>query len=388
MESQRKSSRRILHFLESGGLYGAESVVLNLSREMLKTHEYVPVVGCIVQQLDEPVELLNKALEYGIEAHPIVINNRRFPLDILRFLFHVRRLDIDLIHTHGYKASIVGFVAHVLLQLPILPTCHLWFWSKECTLKFRLMIGLEIFLYRYFKTITVVSLPIKQTLVGRGVPAERIHIIKNGINLDDFAPIGEADKARIRDEMGIEPGRHVIINLGRLTEQKAHIDIIRAAQIMKDKGYRFVFLIVGDGELREYLARKIQEHQVEEQVWLLGFRQDARSLLQISDVFILPSMDEGLPMALLEAMASRIPVIATPVGDVPEVLAYGRNGILIEKNDPNSIENALTSILENEEYLFSRIQYSYEIVKTKHSSASMFKSYKMLYDIFPYRQKR
>lgn len=372
--------RRVLHFLESGGLYGAESVVLNLSREMLKTADYTPVLGCIVQRAGEAVALVDKARDYGIEAHCIVINNKRFPLDILLFNFHLRRLRIDLIHSHGYKASIVGFTARVLLQIPILPTCHLWFWSKDSPLKFRLMTGLEIFLYRYFKAITVVSQPIKQILVEHGVSAERIHIIKNGINLDDFVPLGEDKKARLRNELCIEAGTHVIITLGRLTEQKAHIDIIRAAWIMKNQGRRFVALIVGDGKLREELARQIREYGVEAEVMLLGFRDDARALLQISDVFLLPSLDEGLPIAMLEAMASRVPVIATSVGDVPELLDGGRVGTLINKNDANSIVDSITLVLGNEEYRSAHIHHAYEILAKYYSSSSMFKSYLLLYE--------
>lgn len=382
MEAMAKEPRprRVLHFLESGGLYGAESVVLNLSREMLKTKDYVPVVGCIVQRADEPAALVDKAREYGIEAHCIVMNNKRFPFDILYFIYHLRQLRIDLIHSHGYKASIVGFAARVLLQIPILPTCHLWFWSKDSPWKFRLMTGLEIFLYRYFKAITVVSQPIKQVLVERGVPAERIHIIKNGIKLDDFVPLCEDEKARFRNELCIEPGTHVIITLGRLTQQKAHIDIIRAARIMKNQGRRFVILIVGDGKLREELAMQIREHRVESEVRLLGFRDDARALLQISDVFLLPSLDEGLPMAMLEAMASRVPVIATPVGDVPELLDGGRFGTLINKNDPNSIIDSIASVLGNEEYRSAQIHHAYETLAKYYSSSSMFKSYLLLYE--------
>lgn len=241
------------------------------------------------------------------------------------------------------------------------------------------MTKLEIFLYRYFKTITVVSQPIKQILVERGVPAERIHIIKNGIYLDDFISLDEEEKDRLRDELNIKPGTRVIITLGRLTEQKAHMDIIRAAQIMKNGGYRFVILIVGDGVLREELAYQIRERRVGSEVKLLGFRGDARALLQISDIFLLPSLDEGLPMAMLEAMASRLPIIATPVGDVPELLDGGRAGTLIKKNDPNAIVDSITFVSENEEYRSDQIKHAYETLTRHYSSASMFESYLFLY---------
>lgn len=370
--------RRVLHFLESGGLYGAENVVLNLSREMMKANDYIPVIGCIVQSKDESVALLEKAKDYGIETHRIVIRNTIFPLGILGFLFSLQKLHIDLIHSHGYKASIIGFVARMILRIPVLPTCHLWFWGEDCPLKFRLMTKLEIFLYRYFRAITVVSQPIKQILVDRGIVAEHVHIIKNGINLDDFKRIDPVERKKMRADFGVGEKIPLIISLGRLTEQKAHIDLIRTAEILKSRGLEFIVMIVGDGELRDELDRMIRRHGLEEQVRLLGFRDNTSQLLQMSDIFILPSLDEGLPMALLEAMACRIPVIATPVGDVPQLLGWGANGILVESRDVDGFAEAISHLISQENDM-NLVDRGYQEVKNTYSSEVMFNNYKAFY---------
>lgn len=371
--------RRVMHFLESGGLYGAESVVLNLSREMLKNDEYVPVVACIVQHPSEQVALYDEARLYGVEAHKIVVNNWKFPIDILAFLMKSRALKIDLIHSHGYKASIIGFFAMVLLRTPLLPTCHLWFWGKQSPLKFRMMTAIEIFLYRFFRVITVVSQPIKQTLVERGVRPERIHIIKNGINLDDFMPISAEERQRLRCECTLSDVP-VIVNLGRLTEQKAHVNIIRAAKVMKSKGMSFIVLIIGDGELRTELEQRIQECGVENEVRLLGFRNNARILLQVADVFLLSSLDEGLPMALLEAMASKIPVVATGVGDIPDLLA-GKCGMIIPPNDIEAIVESVEMLMSNSIGRLELIRNSYKKVRDCYSSQAMYGEYSRLYEV-------
>ncbi len=379
MAMKVNAPRRVLHFLESGGLYGAENVVLNISREMMKGDDYVPVIGCIVQCLDESVALVDKAQDYGIEAHRIVVNNTIFPLEIFRFLFFLRKFDIDLIHSHGYKASIIGFVAHLIMRKPVLPTCHLWFWGKDSPLKFRLMTMVEIFLYRYFKAITVVSQPIKQILVDRAVPAERIHIIKNGINLDDFSQISDADRVSLRTELGVGNNTKLIISLGRLTEQKAHADLILTAKVLKSESVNFAVLIVGDGELRNDLSLMIRELGLDAEVRLLGFRDDTSTLIQVSDVFILPSLDEGLPMALLEAMACRIPVIATPVGDVPEVLGFGENGMLVNSHDVVGFANAIKKVICLG-YDIDCVDRGYNEVENKYSSEAMFNNYKTHYE--------
>jgi len=378
-DKARKTSLRVMHFLESGGLYGAENVVLNLSREMLKTSEYVPVIGCIVQDAFEQVAIYDKALSCGIEAHKIVINNKKFPLDIISFLFMMRRINIDLVHSHGYKASIIAFFAMMLLRIPILPTCHLWFFGTGSPLRFRTMIAIEIFLYRFLKIITVVSLSIKQTLVQRGVPSDRIHIIKNGINLDDFQPVDEGERKRIREKLGLKIGTPVIMNLGRLTEQKAHCNIVHAARIMKSRELEFVVLIIGEGELREALSQQICEHGVETEVKLLGFRDDARMLLQIADIFLLPSLDEGLPMAMLEAMASRVPVIATGVGDIPELFDSAEIGIQIPVNDVHAIAQAIEELLINRESNREYAENAHATILKYYSSNAMFCNYSILY---------
>lgn len=376
---QKSGQRRVMHLLESGGLYGAESVVLNLSREMLKTTEYQPVVVCIVQQVDDPVALVDKAREFGIETYRIVINNKRFPVDILRFLVWLRELDINLIHSHGYKAAIIGFVAKILMCMPTLSTCHLWFWGSGASLKFRIMTATEIFLYRFYKTITVVSQPIKQTLVLKGIDPEKIKIIKNGINIDDFAPITEAEKEKYRKTLKLENNVPIILNMGRLTEQKAQANIVKAAKIMKHEGIKFYILIVGDGELREELEQQIKDNGVDLEVKLLGFREDAKKILPLADVFLLPSLDEGLPMSLLEAMASRVPVIATGVGDIPELIEKGKCGFEIAINDVYSIVKCIKIIIADDDLLSIMVNNAYLKTVQLYSSVKMFDEYCPVY---------
>lgn len=377
--SSKNRPRRVMHFLESGGLYGAESVVLNLSREMLKACDYFPVIACIVQNSVEQVALYEKAVSFGIESHKIIINNKKFPFDILLFLFKLKKLRIDLIHSHGYKSSIIAFISMLFLRIPVLPTCHLWFWSKAAPLKFRVMTAMEIFLYRFLKVITVVSQPIKQTLVQRGIHPEKIQIIRNGVNLDDFIPLTESEQLQLGEELGLEVGVPVIINLGRLTEQKAHINIIRAAQILKNHGQKFIILIIGDGSLREELEHQIQERGVEAEVRILGFREDAKKLLQLADVFLLPSLDEGMPMALLEAMASRVPVIATGVGDVPEIIEAGKCGVEIIINDVGAIVEGIERLIKKGSDKLIMINNGYAKVVTHYSSGKMLSQYCKIY---------
>ena len=142
--------KKILHFIDSGGLYGAESVILNLSMEMLVSKDYTPVIGCIVQHQNEKDDLFDKAITLGIAAVKIVINSKRFFIDIPRSAFLIQAIGIDCIHSHGYKASVVGFVIRLFTGIPITATCHLWYMGGKRPLKQRIMTRLELFFYRYY----------------------------------------------------------------------------------------------------------------------------------------------------------------------------------------------------------------------------------------------
>lgn len=370
---------RVMHLLESGGLYGAESVVLNLSREMAKSGVYTPAIACIVQNASEAVALYDKVSSLGMEAHKVVINNKRFLFDIISFILWFRRQRIDLLHTHGYKASIIGFLITVFLRSPVLPTCHLWFWGDECRFSFRALTTIEIFLYRFFPVITVVSEPIKEYLVRKGVRQERIHIINNGVILEDFERLPENRCAQIRQGLGIGLSTSVIINVGRLTEQKAHTNLIQAARSLKTEGLDVVVLIVGDGELRSELERQVTQLDLVSEVRLLGFRDDAPVLLQIAQAFVMPSLEEGMPMALLETMASRVPAIATPVGDVPKLLDKGRCGVEIPVDDVEAIVTAVKRVLMSADGGRSMADAAYTTIQDKHSGETMFAAYRKQY---------
>lgn len=372
--------RRVLHFLESGGLYGAESVVLNLSREMQKAPCYQPVIGCIVQNINEHVDLYDKAISFGIESHKIVINNKKFPIDILYFLFQLKKLKIDLVHSHNYKASIIGIFSKIIFGIPFLPTCHLWYWSKNTSVKYHIMTAIEIFLYRHVKIVISVSQPIKETLINKGVDSKKIYVIKNGINLDDFYVLNNEDKNKIKISLKLEKNVPIIVNVGRLTEQKAQKNIIASAKILKNKKIKFKILIVGDGELKNSLEKQIVNLRVQDCVKIIGFRDDVKTLLQISDIFLLPSLDEGLPISLLEALASKIPVITTFVGDIPELLDGNRACEKINIDDVNDIANSIIKMINNLSFYKNMVHDGYEKIYNDYSSRRLYCNYDEIYN--------
>jgi glycosyltransferase involved in cell wall biosynthesis len=374
-----RERKRILHLIDSEGVYGAERVILNLSREMFRAARYDPVVGCIVRRAHEPNDLHQAAVAQGLETVKIPIDNALLARDLRRAAGQIRKLGIDLIHSHGYKPSVFGFVIRRLAGVPILATCHLWFEPTKGPLKMRAMIRLEKRLYRFFPAVVAVSEPIRQVLIQSGVAPARVHVIKNGVDISDSVVSADM-RVALRRELGLDPGGFCVLNAGRLTRQKAQGVIIAAAAVLKRAGARCRFLIVGEGRLREELLDLIRVMDVTDDVHLLGFRADMAALLDVADVFVLPSFDEGMPVSLLEAAAAGVPVVATPVGDVPRLIEHEVTGLLVPVGDDAALAAAIVR-LRGDQGLGQRLAMAARSAMVRsYSSSAMNEQYMMVYE--------
>lgn len=369
--------KRILHLIESADIYGAERVILNLSEEMTRTGRHQPVVGCIVESAASASELFDAATRLGLEAIRIPIDNRRLPFDVPRAARLVRRSRVDLIHTHGYKPVVFGYLIHLLTGIPTISTSHLWSTPEEYPLKMRVMVWLSERLYRRFPVAVAVSEPIRAALVRSGVAEERALVIANGVEIREPAP---GDLAALRRELGLSAGDFVVLNAGRLTRQKAQWLIVEAAARLMDATPRCRFLIVGEGESEADLRESIRRQGLADCVQLLGFRRDMPELLALADVFILPSLYEGMPMSLLEATAGRVPVIATPVGDIPRLIVEGVSGLLIPVGDSEALARAIARLRDECDLGGRLANAALAVMKQGHSSAAMCRRYTEVYD--------
>jgi glycosyltransferase involved in cell wall biosynthesis len=368
---------RILHFIESGGVYGAEQVILNLSREMMRNSELVPVVGCIASTETEQSDLYDAAVRDGIEAVKLVIPNSRFPLAMPRIAKELKRLNVALIHSHGYKPSVYGFLLKVLSGIPVIATCHLWFEMNKGPLKTRILIALEKRLYRWFPCVVAVSDDIRDVLIENGVSGQKVTVVENGVSIE---PGENHDKsALLRQSLGLGADDFCVFNAGRLTRQKAQWTLVKAAAVLKRRQIDIQVLIAGEGRLKESLMEQIDRFQVEDRVKLLGFRQDIPELLAISDVFALPSLDEGMPMILLESAARGVPAIVTAVGDIPKLIRADETGLVIPKEDPESLADAIELLLNDKPCRERLADSARSRMQAMYSSQAMYQKYNGIY---------
>jgi len=175
-----------------------------------------------------------------------------------------------------------------------------------------------------------------------------ILIIPNGVKINDF----DIDSREIREKkeklLG-ENNRIIVGSVGRLVDDKGYDVLLQAISISRNKFKGVLFLIAGDGQDRQELEQKIIDLELAERVKLLGELDNVPEILQVFDIYVQPSRREGMPLAVIEAMASKLPIIASDIGGISKLLDSGKAGVLVEKENPQALSEALVKMIENEE---------------------------------------
>jgi glycosyltransferase involved in cell wall biosynthesis len=364
---------RILHLISSGGLFGAERVAVELSKSLKKTYHCEPVLGVIRNVYNPHEEILEEAKSNGIVY---TVFSCRSQLD-MKLAFSIREFikknRIDIIHCHGYKSNFYGLLASKG-QVPSVTTNHNWLTAHW---KLKTYCFLDSLWIRFFDRIVAVSNEVKKDMLRYKIPEEKISVIDNGIALERFEKVVETNN--IRDQLGFDGKIRIIGTIGSLGIEKGHIYLLEAAsqvlEIIKD----LRFLIIGDGPLRKPLEEKSEKLGIEKQVIFMGQRKDIPELLMAMDIFVLPSIKEGLPMALLEAMAAKRPVIATRVGAIPKVIENKDIGVLVEAKDTIGLRDAIINLLNDPVRMSLLARGGFDRVCMNFSSDEMCKHYLRLY---------
>jgi len=289
----------------------------------------------------------------------------------------IKCLNIDLVHTHGYKADIYGFLATRGLGLPLLSTCHPWTHDTDAICFYEYLDALFL---RRFDAVVGVSDAIANSLRRSGIRDSKIHVIDNGIDLPLFS------QARATLAHKNRKGPNLVVGtVGRLVPQKGMEYFLRAARdVLLDCADVF-FVVIGSGPDREKLEKMARELAIEQNVAFTGHCTDMPSAYAFMDIFVLASIDEGMPMAILEALASRKPVVATSVGAVPRLIVPEKTGLLVAPRDVQALKLAILRLL-NDSSLRSQLGSAGKaLVRRAHSSNIMAKNYLQLYEQVAHR---
>lgn len=365
---------RVLHLISSSGFFGAERVVAELAMASVRDGRVAPVVGIINNRYNPHLEIRDMLAPSGIScvAFPCA---SRFDLRLLLSLRkYIRRNRVDIVHAHGYKANFYAHLATRLSPAAAVATVHNWIRNDAALRRYAL---LDKFLLRGFDAVAVVSRALEDEVRAAGIPGSRIWFIANGIGGGTRVTADQADAAR--RAFGIQPGVKVVGTVGRLSEEKGYRSFMQAALAVARRAPAVHFLLVGDGPLRDELARRVAAEGYADRFIFAGVRQDVPLCLAAMDVFMLPSLVEGMPMALLEAMAAGVPVIATAVGAVPGIISDPVSGRLVPPGNAAALAECLTTVLADPAGARRMADAAAVAVRDHYSADAMARAYACLY---------
>lgn len=323
----------VVHVIDELPSHGAERLIVDLLRHASPDFRYS--VLCIVRggPLAEEVAAAGHAVEVlgrPVGAHPGTL------FALMRWF---RRHRVDVVHTHLHAADSYGRLAARLCGV------RACFSTRHSTLPWqgRVRPLVARVLGRLSWRVIACGEEVSAALIhGDRVPAHRVAVIPNGIDLRRLAGgHGSAHGGDLRAELGVPPSALLLGTLCRLHPQKGHADLLAALTALRTQHPGFVCLLVGDGELRPQIESEVDRLGLREHVRLLGQRADVPRLLAALDAFVLPSHAEGLPIALLEAMAMSLPCVSTAVGSVPSVITDGVDGLLVPAGQPARLAEAM-----------------------------------------------
>lgn len=282
----------------------------------------------------------------------------RFPIDIRRSLWlrHLlRQHEIDILHAHDLRSSLVGGPTAKLLGIHMLRTVHFpeYFTAAGDNLRAKIRRKYYQWLERIANHYLVdhvifVSKRIREEAIQtRPASREQSTVIANGVDLSAF-DAHETNRIAIRELFGVDSGERVMSFVGRLDHQKG-LDILLTALSRLRHGLLDHAWIIGDGPLRDSLEARSSELGLSNFIRFMGWREDLPELLSASDLFVLPSRYDGLPFALLQAMACRLACVVTDVGESGELVRGSQCGRVVEPEDPNSLKEAIEELVSDEE---------------------------------------
>jgi glycosyltransferase involved in cell wall biosynthesis len=334
---------KILQVNIDGWFYGRPKYVYTLSKLLIKNNVDCKIVG--------GSGLFEEELEKG-NIRNIRIFARwksidRSVLSIVNLYRVVKNEKPDLIHSHGISENIIAGVIGFMLKIPVIVTYHTNPFNKyrnENTMSKKLKRYLYELLYFRFLTklasplfsyITVISKDLQRSFIHNGHKKEKVVVIYFGI---DIPPNNSKFIAKKGKEL-------IIVFVGRVSKDKGCDCLLKACKIIASRGNRFTLYFIGDGNIR-FFSEMATELGIRENVVFMGFQREFGDTLMQGDVFVLPSRDEGLGISILEAMSYGLPVIATNVGGIPEVIEDGKNGFLVPPSDEVSLANAIRRMIE------------------------------------------
>jgi glycosyltransferase involved in cell wall biosynthesis len=336
--SQSMPVKRVLHVIDSLHLGGAQEVVLNLAicGSPRFRHEVATMHGHGIYW-----DRLHNA---GIKVHSLS-PHKYFPAYLATLPSLLLATRPDILHCHLIPSNILAKPLGALLGVPlILNHDHT---NDPHRIDNKLLLALDKSTNRFARHIIAVAASCREFLIQHeSIPAEKITLVPNAIDLRRFTP-GTISRTESRLKLALPPDVPVIAGVGRLNPQKNFSLFLDIAAALSPRFPTLRFLLAGEGPEEEMLREKAAQLGLADRIVFAGYVADTREVYAAADFLLMPSRFEGLPMTLLEAMAMNLPVVASKLDGIAEVITDGEDGLLAAPGDPPAFTERLTRLLES-----------------------------------------
>ena len=324
----------VMQMTDVTGRGGAEKALVDLALHLDRRRFNVSV--CATRSAGNYQPLLDAA---GVPTIILERNSRWDAAKLGGLVRLLRRQHVHVLHTHLFGTNTWGRLLGKLAGVPVIIAHE--HWSSKAGRE----VWVDRLLYRLSDRIIVPSAASKQLVMEmEQIPARYLSVVYNGVDMTQFAP--QAERAAIRAELGMADDAVVIGSVGRLSADKGGQDgLIRAVADVRQTYPQVRLVFVGDGPLRINLEALVLERGLADVVHFTGQRADVARLLGAFDIFVLPSLREALPIAVIEAMAVGLPVVAARIGGIPEVVEDGTTGCLVPPGDEAALAAMLTQLV-------------------------------------------
>jgi len=330
---------RVLHLRNADRFGGPERLILEQAARATRTR---PVVVTFARP-GATTPFVDALRARGVETVVIPQAGSYDPRIVGRVREAIARTAAEVLVGHDYKANLVLAAAARGTRLPRAAVVHGYTAEDRKVAFFE---AVDRRLLRRVAAVVAVSAATRAALRDAGVPADRVHMIENAVDVKAVAAEAAAGREAVRASWSLAPTDLALVALGRFSPEKGHATLVEAFHAVARAVPRARLVLVGDGVLEGELRRAAAALPADRVVFA-GWRTDPARCLGAADVFVLPSLREGLPLAVLEALAAGVPVCASAVGGVPDALDDGACGTLVPPGDPSALADALVALLSS-----------------------------------------
>lgn len=359
----------VSHLIGNAGLYGAERWILAFFSAAKGDGIRFSLVN-FTEARQNTSNIVRAAQKLNVLAFDFFTGGSFNPMAGIRFGLWAKKNNVKILHCHGFKADAIAIIASLINKCKVVSTPHGW--SLEKDLKLRIYEQFDRFLFRFMDNILPLSPQLYSEIASKRRLANKTKLILNAI---DITEIDSIDKPRRSDNSVF-----LIGYIGQLIERKNLFLLLKAIKLLSMKRKRFRLIVVGDGHLRSSLEEEVIRLGIDSYVRFYGFRRDALKLLKSLELLILPSLMEGIPRCVMEAMAAMVPVAASDMAGNKELISHGKTGLLFDPYNEDELVQRIIYIMDNKEDTALMVQKARKRIEEQYSNLRMFEEYTKIYD--------